>query len=76
MAPKIGGPWKSLCAKIQKISNSMNLALNGLRKKIGNGLQTLFWLDSWLGPSPLKQMFPRLFTITTHQQASVNSLGF
>ena len=75
-APKHGGPWKALCSHIFKHPEAKNIALSGPRKKTGNGYKTLFWFDPWLGPTPLKTLMPRLFSITTHKFATVHSLGF
>ncbi|GKB53073.1 reverse transcriptase domain-containing protein, partial [Tanacetum coccineum] len=33
------------------------------KRKIGNGLSTKFWLDSWIGGPPLCYTFPRLFRL-------------
>ncbi|GJT58545.1 RNA-directed DNA polymerase, eukaryota, reverse transcriptase zinc-binding domain protein [Tanacetum coccineum] len=35
------------------------------KKRIGNGCDTLFWHDNWLGGSNLKATFPRLFRLET-----------
>lgn len=52
------------------------MAIKGPRKKVGNGLKALFWIDTWLTDSPLRSVFSRLYSIICHQQASVNSMGF
>ncbi|PNY12727.1 ribonuclease H [Trifolium pratense] len=44
-------------------------------KKIGNGGTTSFWHDSWLGPQPLKEVFPRFFLISVHKESSVLEVG-
>lgn len=74
--PKQGEPWKALCASILSNPEAKQLALHGPRKKLGNGITTLFWHDLWLGPTPLKILMPRLFSIATHKLATVHSLGF
>ncbi|GJZ45079.1 RNA-directed DNA polymerase, eukaryota, reverse transcriptase zinc-binding domain protein [Tanacetum coccineum] len=40
-------------------------------KKIGNGCNTLFWLDTWIGNEPLKDSFPRLFKLKSNPLALV-----
>lgn len=42
---KQGGPWKSICASILKHEQSKELALKGIRCKIGNGENSFFWKD-------------------------------
>lgn len=39
---------------------------------IGNGKSTVFWLDVWLGPGPLANVFPRIFAITTYPNSLVS----
>lgn len=36
---------------------------------------SLFWHDTWVGESPLKLVFPRLFAISTQQNASIETMG-
>jgi hypothetical protein len=46
--------------------------LNGIfYKKIGNEGDTSFWHDTWVGVNPLKEVFPRLFLISTQKDHSV-----
>ncbi|RVW82606.1 putative ribonuclease H protein [Vitis vinifera] len=42
--------------------------------RIGNGRRTRFWWDIWVGDSKLKDFFPLLFRITTHNSAVVADL--
>ena len=43
---------------------------------IGNGEQTRFWEDSWLGPTPLKDQYPVLYNIAYNKNKTVaNVLG-
>ncbi|GAU18134.1 hypothetical protein TSUD_248350 [Trifolium subterraneum] len=44
-------------------------------KKIGNGGDTRFWHDSWVGTQPLKELFPRLFLISVQKECSVFEVG-
>ncbi|PWA44518.1 RNA-directed DNA polymerase, eukaryota, Reverse transcriptase zinc-binding domain protein [Artemisia annua] len=39
-----------------------------IKKKIGNGNHTRFWMDNWVGGGPLKLLFPRLYRLDTNQQ--------
>jgi hypothetical protein len=39
--------------------------------QLGNGSSSAFWLDLWLGPAPLKDRFPALFSDSSHQYASI-----
>jgi hypothetical protein len=35
--------------------------------KVGNGLDTRFWEDVWLGDKPLAQQYPSLYNIVQHK---------
>ena len=74
--PQSGGPWRLICAAIFHNAEAKSIVVNGVRKNIGNGASSLFWHDSWLDKTPLKSLFPRLYSIAINQNASVASLGF
>jgi hypothetical protein len=38
---------------------------------VGNGADTRFWEDTWLGDSPLASQYPSLYNIVHHKQAFV-----
>lgn len=73
--PKGGGPWRFICASIISHPTANELMKTKLRKSVGNGSNTLFWLDIWLVCSPLKIRFPRLFSIACNPHANIASLG-
>lgn len=37
----------------------------GLKTEIGNGQNTRFWLDTWLGTQPLMREFPSIFRLVS-----------
>ncbi|GKC22688.1 putative RNA-directed DNA polymerase [Tanacetum coccineum] len=61
------GPW----FRIAKLKN--DLSERGIdlplmfKKKLGNGEDTRFWLDIWVGNSTLKDSYPRLFRLESIQ---------
>jgi hypothetical protein len=61
--------WKDVC------SIGVNCGINWFSqcavKKLGNGSLTSFWRDKWIGDTPLKDRFLRLFTISNQKEASV-----
>jgi hypothetical protein len=61
--------WKDICSIGTNLNN--NWFLQSAIKKLGNGNQTSFWRDTWVGGVPLRDLFPRLFSITTHKEVSV-----
>ncbi|GJX57904.1 RNA-directed DNA polymerase, eukaryota [Tanacetum coccineum] len=53
---------------------SLNLDCDGgalTTWKVGNGLNTLFWVDSWLTDIPLKQLYPRMFALDCNKNSTV-----
>ncbi|GJZ35184.1 hypothetical protein Tco_0581001 [Tanacetum coccineum] len=45
--------------------------LDLMRKKVGNGLNTLFWEDPWLDDLALKHKFSRLYALDNYKQITV-----
>lgn len=39
--------------------------------KFGNGLKVSFWSDKWIGHTPLKQLYPDMYTLCQQQEAAV-----
>lgn len=48
----------------------------GLVRKIGNGRETSFWNDNWVGEGNLISNFTRLFNITTSKDTRISDSGF
>jgi hypothetical protein len=61
--------WKDICSIGTNLDT--NWFLRDVTKKLGNGLHTCFWSDVWVGETPLKDRFPRLFSISTQKEVSV-----
>lgn len=63
--PTSGGPWRDICSTINNHPSAKYLSKCKLRKWIGSGTSTFFWVDIWVGNSPLQSYFPRLFRISS-----------
>jgi hypothetical protein len=61
--------WKDVCSIGTNLHQNW-FAISAV-KKIGNGLNTRFWKDCWVGNSSLMERFPRLFSISTQKEATV-----
>ncbi|GJU20006.1 hypothetical protein Tco_1153348 [Tanacetum coccineum] len=65
------GPW----FRITKLKNDLSeLGIDlplMFKKKLGNGEDTRFWLDIWVGNSTLKDSYPRLFHLESIQDCRV-----
>ncbi|GJZ05566.1 putative RNA-directed DNA polymerase, eukaryota, reverse transcriptase zinc-binding domain protein [Tanacetum coccineum] len=60
------GPWYQIM-RLKDDFLSCGITLPSLSKrKIGNGQTTRFWLDPWLGGSPLNISFSRLFRLESN----------
>lgn len=67
--------WKDLMAL--DIGVGTNWFNNEMVRRVGNGESTRFWKDVWIGVRPLKEVFPRLFSLSNHKDAFVGEVwGF
>lgn len=73
--PAGSGPWRFICSSIIKHPIACDFLKSKIRKVVGNGRNSLFWMDTWVGVVPLKKYFPRLFSIAANPHASVASCG-
>jgi hypothetical protein len=62
--------WKDICRIDIKEDGSW--FANNVKRVIGNGQKTRFWLDCWMGNAPLCERFPRLFSISSHKEGVVS----
>jgi hypothetical protein len=58
--------WKDICGIGSNLDT--NWFSQSVFKKLGNGLNTRFWSDIWVGDMPLKDKFPRLYSISTQKE--------
>ncbi|GKD27887.1 hypothetical protein Tco_1234101 [Tanacetum coccineum] len=63
--------WLDLVREFSSLAHK-GIDLNALvKRKLGNGENTLFWEDIWLGDSSFKTKFPRLFALEIYKGISV-----
>jgi hypothetical protein len=43
--------------------------------KVGNGLSSSFWCDTWRGENCFRIKYPRLFSISTQKEALVGQVS-
>jgi hypothetical protein len=48
---------------------------DNVRRVVGNGRNTFFWTDNWLGGVPLKIQFSRLYELSLHKEYSVEDMA-
>lgn len=46
-----------------------------VESRIGDGRDTLFWEDEWLGNQSLKVRFPRLYHLSSNRGAKISDMG-
>jgi hypothetical protein len=63
--------WKDIC----NLEGDGRWFVESTVKKVGDGSTTALWNDAWLGAVALKDRFPRLFSISTLQNAKVAEAG-
>lgn len=73
--PNKGGPWRKICKVILSHDSTRAFLTNMVRKAVENGESTKFWHEYWIGPSPLRIIFPRLYSISSSPNASIASFG-
>nr|XP_029148271.1 uncharacterized protein LOC112742312 [Arachis hypogaea] len=59
--------------KDQQVRQKM---INGLSMEIGDGRGTRFWEDVWLRGGSLKDLFPRLFSVSNQRGSVIGDCGF
>ncbi|GJZ35159.1 RNA-directed DNA polymerase, eukaryota [Tanacetum coccineum] len=65
--------WCSILREVHKLKGKGFDFWSHVKKRIGNGADTRFWSDQWLGDSPLCVKYPRLFALEMDKHASVES---
>jgi len=47
---------------------------SNIRRVVGEGHDTLFWFDHWVGESLLRFKFPRLFDLALNKECKVEEM--
>ncbi|GKD97442.1 RNA-directed DNA polymerase, eukaryota [Tanacetum coccineum] len=47
------------------------IPLSFIQRRVNNGASTKFWHDTWIGTSPLRFQFPRLFRLSTRRDCLI-----
>nr|GEV24380.1 RNA-directed DNA polymerase, eukaryota, reverse transcriptase zinc-binding domain protein [Tanacetum cinerariifolium] len=64
--------WLDIISDLANLKHQ-GIDLLGLLKKIGNGLDTSFWEDSWKGDIAFKSLYPRIYALETCKKINVAS---
>ncbi|RVW46561.1 LINE-1 reverse transcriptase-like [Vitis vinifera] len=61
------GVWK-------EILKEANWCWDNIRFKVGKGTKVKFWTDHWCGNEALSRIFPQLFALAVHKNATINEV--
>ncbi|GJU77019.1 RNA-directed DNA polymerase, eukaryota [Tanacetum coccineum] len=64
-------PWNCIIRELSSLSSQGINLLAHLKKKVGNGVHTSFWEDSWINDIPLSQSYPRLYALENRKHITV-----
>ncbi|GJU20697.1 hypothetical protein Tco_1154039 [Tanacetum coccineum] len=64
--------WSRVIKAIHGSRRMLGIDLPGsIKKKMGNGENTMFWEETWLGEAPLKFLYPRFYVLEYDKNISV-----
>ncbi|GJX40750.1 hypothetical protein Tco_0255740 [Tanacetum coccineum] len=63
--------WKSILNEVKSLKAQGVDLISHCKIRVGNGMNTSFWNDCWIGDSMLKHLFSRLFALETIKDISV-----
>ncbi|GJZ10009.1 RNA-directed DNA polymerase, eukaryota, reverse transcriptase zinc-binding domain protein [Tanacetum coccineum] len=64
-------PWQDVILAIHSLQSKCINLMDFIQKKVGNGENTSFWDDSWLGEVALKVLYKRLYALEMCKSISV-----
>ncbi|GJS59030.1 RNA-directed DNA polymerase, eukaryota [Tanacetum coccineum] len=63
--------WGSIINEMNSLKVQGVDIMSHCRIRVGNGLNTKFWKDVWIGETQLQHLFPRLFALESAKDSSV-----
>lgn len=67
--------WKGFSLVIFKQEDPCYWFMDGITRKFGLRFHMFIWSDPWIKNIPLKDRFPRLFTISDYPRESMEEVG-
>ncbi|OMP02587.1 hypothetical protein CCACVL1_02751 [Corchorus capsularis] len=68
--------WKGICSPLVPSSPYYNCFWTNTLLPVGSGDRIRFWFDQWISDTTLKELFPRIFAISTCRDGSVADFGY
>nr|GEY20589.1 RNA-directed DNA polymerase, eukaryota, reverse transcriptase zinc-binding domain protein [Tanacetum cinerariifolium] len=63
--------WTSITKEVKVLEEKGINLMSFMKKKLGNGLSTLFWEEEWCERGKLKERFPRAYALENFKQITV-----
>ncbi|XP_072060305.1 uncharacterized protein [Arachis hypogaea] len=73
---KGGDPWKDICQLQISEPHVREKMIRGFYMDVGNDRIVRFWEDIWLPHGVLKELFPRLFSVSNLKGSIIGDCGF
>ncbi|GKV04538.1 hypothetical protein SLEP1_g16691 [Rubroshorea leprosula] len=67
--------WKDIVSVGSGFERLLEMLVKGFKWKVGDGSCVIFWSDKWVGEEPLKNLFPRLFTLSANREGLLKDMG-
>ena len=67
--------WEQITDMASFGDKVLDVIQKGFHQKVGGDSSSLFWVGQWVGEIPLKERFPRLFSISSHKQNYIADIG-
>ncbi|GKB89901.1 RNA-directed DNA polymerase, eukaryota [Tanacetum coccineum] len=64
-------PWTDIIHEINSLAKNGISLFSFVKKKIGNGEDTLFWKDSWHADDPLKNLYLQIFALESAKDITI-----
>nr|GEY29647.1 hypothetical protein [Tanacetum cinerariifolium] len=63
--------WLNIVRDLDKLKNRGINLLGFIKKRVGNGENTLYWKDVWKGDMPFMSLYPRVFALESNKNITV-----
>ncbi|GJW16418.1 RNA-directed DNA polymerase, eukaryota [Tanacetum coccineum] len=70
--PPTSGVWAGIVKACRELHTRGLVSNSAIRKKVGNGRNTIFWKDMWCGDGTLEATYPRLVALASNRNAFVS----
>ncbi|GJX62887.1 RNA-directed DNA polymerase, eukaryota, reverse transcriptase zinc-binding domain protein [Tanacetum coccineum] len=64
-------PWSSMINLVAQLKDKGIDLLGFCKRSVGNGNTTKFWIDSWCGDRPLRDIYPRIYVLDQNKDCLV-----